>query len=708
MSGLALAVGACSQSESGLGGAGSDAKASPTSSAAMMEMGDKVWASGDPAAAARFYLAAANAAPHETEPKLKLARALQTLGAHRAAISVYDNVLAAKPDEYEARRGLANALISLDRPREAVGHFEKVIAATGDYRAYNGLGVAEDMLGDHKAAIAAYKAGLAKQPHSLTLRNNYGLSLALAGHYRKATDVLHEVAADKNATARHRQNLALVYGLAGNFSYAAQIARIDLDAPAVARNLAYYAWLRRQPRKTVNRAIKDGVPTKLTNLHGSVPAPKAAPKPVKAPAAKPRKEAKVERFELQQKPASKSPASKPQVRVEAKAKAMPKPEPKAQPKHETAMAQPRPKAKPRLKETMAHSAPMQKSTSVLAAKPAAKPANAKAAAKTAARLAETKVAAVKPPVKAPVKPPVKAPVKGPLKTVSKAAPRPAPARADVDIWAMPAPAAPTAKAAAAAAMTKTKHVATPAAKFAAVWAKTKSQTRPYVERHAPEHKANTQTAARPPKAAMESMAPRKAPASRADVDIWAMPAAPEKPAAKAPMMPKKTPETRADVETSAMPVPAPAEPTKPAAASMKPEMAPKAPEKALESRADVDIWAVPAAPQKPTENRKPAKKPEAAVAAKTAPGTPAPAAANKLEAKPAVKSEAATHGGADDKTSVIVPLLPETGGKRGEAAPKRWHGASLGGVNFHEARLVFARAERGDGDAQVWIFPLQR
>lgn len=652
MSGLALAVGACSPGELGLGGSDSESKASLHSAAAMMEMGDKVWASGDAAAAARFYLAAANAAPGEVEPKLKLARALQTLGAHRAAISVFDAVLATKPDAHEARRGLANALISLDRPRDAVVHFEKVIAATGDYRAYNGLGVAQDMLGDHKAAIAAYKAGLAKEPASLTLRNNYGLSLALAGHYREATDILHEVAADKHATARHRQNLALVYGLSGNFGYAAQIARIDLDAPAVARNLAYYAWLRRQPRAAVNKAIKEGPPAKLTSLPAAAPAkaPEKAPAKAKAAPAKPRKEAKIERLELQ---------------------------PKAKPK--AVAAHPQPKAAPRLKETAAAAtpAPMQKSTAVLPGKAADKPANAKAAAKTAARvahakLAEANVAAVKPPLKAPLKAPVKPPVKAPIKTVAKPAPQAATARADIDIWAMPAPAETPAKAAPQPApKAEMPKAEMPKAKMPGAEAPT-----------APAPKAEAPKAAETP---MTEARPR--PAAGPNADILA--------AARAPQAPMAEPTIKPEPETKApMPLKAPEEAKTPAAGP--PEA--KAPETKTEltlpaARADIDIWAIPGVPAGTAETK----------AAKTVAAKPAAPAA-----KPEPKPQAKRDTGGDDKTSVIVPLLPERSGKAG-AAPKGWNGVSLdGGASFQHARLIFARAERGDGDTEVWIFPAPR
>jgi len=237
-------------------------KAKTRSAKALIRMGDATWRRGNTAAAARFYQAAANAAPNDPVPTYKLARALQAMGAHVAAADSYRKVLLLRPGNADAKRQIANTLISLDKPQEAIVLYQEVIAAGGDYRAFNGLGVALDMTGKHKDALAAYRAGLAKEPESLTLKNNLALSMALAGQYTSAARVLRTVTAHPQATARHRQNLALVYGLAGQDHQAAQMARADLDTPSVSRNLAYYTWLRRQPRWMVKKMLHKGAPVK--------------------------------------------------------------------------------------------------------------------------------------------------------------------------------------------------------------------------------------------------------------------------------------------------------------------------------------------------------------------------------------------------------------------------------------------------------------
>jgi Flp pilus assembly protein TadD len=76
------------------------------------------------------------------------------------------------------------------------------------------------------------------------LRNNLGLSLAFAGHYKGAIEILRPLALRPGASARDRQNLALAYGLSGDVDQAKKFARMDMDSREVERNLSYYAALR--------------------------------------------------------------------------------------------------------------------------------------------------------------------------------------------------------------------------------------------------------------------------------------------------------------------------------------------------------------------------------------------------------------------------------------------------------------------------------
>lgn len=273
---IALLTGSCSSSIfEGNTSKTSDITRTLHSPKALISMGDTTWRGGDVDSAARFYQAAVRIAPEDPVPNFRLGRALQAMGAHKAAAEQFRKVLELQPANGEAKRQLANTLISLDDPEGSIRLYREVIAKSGDHRAFNGLGVALDMTGKHKEALAAYRAGLAKAPDNLSLKNNLALSMAIAGNYDKAAKVLRHVAEDPRATPRHRQNLALVYGLAGYETAAARVARIDLDGPSVKRNLDYYNWLRQQPRWMVKKMLRNGAPIKPQAANAQ---PKAKPR----------------------------------------------------------------------------------------------------------------------------------------------------------------------------------------------------------------------------------------------------------------------------------------------------------------------------------------------------------------------------------------------------------------------------------------------
>ena len=100
------------------------------------------------------------------------------------------------------------------------------------------------MRGDHETAQQRYIDGLEIAPDNTSLRNNLALSLALAGDYDEAVQVLSRIAAGPTPSLAARHNLALVYGLKGDMDKAAQIGRRDLTEAEVRSNLACYARLR--------------------------------------------------------------------------------------------------------------------------------------------------------------------------------------------------------------------------------------------------------------------------------------------------------------------------------------------------------------------------------------------------------------------------------------------------------------------------------
>lgn len=222
---------------------------------AMIRVGEATRQAGDPANAVLFFRRAHALVPFKAEPLVRLGVALNDLGQFNEAAEAFRDALNIEHNNTEALRGLGFALIGLNQPELAIDQFKAAIAIEPDYRSFNGLGVASDHLGQHKAAQDYYESGLKIFPNNLTLLNNLGLSQILSRDYDAAIGTLVGAVQQPGASARQRQNLALAYGMAGKDTDAARVSRIDLGPRDVQDNLAYYPILRGADDKVLLAAI---------------------------------------------------------------------------------------------------------------------------------------------------------------------------------------------------------------------------------------------------------------------------------------------------------------------------------------------------------------------------------------------------------------------------------------------------------------------
>jgi tetratricopeptide (TPR) repeat protein len=141
--------------------------------------------------------------------------------------------------------GLGRVYLVEHKPGEAVSYLDLAIkrGATAAF-VWNDKGVALDQLRRHQEAQQAYRTGLNNYPNDRALRNNLALSLAMAREFREAESMLRILASDPGATARTRQNLALVLGLEGDDAGARRIAEADLDGAALDNNEHFYDYMR--------------------------------------------------------------------------------------------------------------------------------------------------------------------------------------------------------------------------------------------------------------------------------------------------------------------------------------------------------------------------------------------------------------------------------------------------------------------------------
>lgn len=200
---------------------------------------------GDFASAIDLYKRVLSANPDDFTAMAELGSTQLEMGAIYDGIDTFNKIPSSSPEQLDAQIGLERAQLMLSNPTKALEYADKAMAiAPKNIRAMVGRGVALDMLARHVEAQEAYRAALALMPHDMGATSNLALSLAMTGQYDDAIRILTPIARAPEATARIRQNLALIYGLKGDDDAARALNRVDLDEQTTEKNLQFYAAAR--------------------------------------------------------------------------------------------------------------------------------------------------------------------------------------------------------------------------------------------------------------------------------------------------------------------------------------------------------------------------------------------------------------------------------------------------------------------------------
>lgn len=219
--------------------------ASGMSSDQLVRIASASASSGDLSLAMKLYRDASKKAPRDPTPWIGLGDTMVSARLLDQATEAYDNALNLEPASPGVKLGMARIHLMLEQAPEARALLEEVQETQPEnWRIYNSLGVSEDLAKNHARAQDYYLQALDFSPRNLSVLTNYSLSLALEGNYADAISLLEDVIEEPSATARHRQNLALVYGLAGSENNAKQMARRDLSDRDVENNMNFYRFIR--------------------------------------------------------------------------------------------------------------------------------------------------------------------------------------------------------------------------------------------------------------------------------------------------------------------------------------------------------------------------------------------------------------------------------------------------------------------------------
>ena len=182
-----------------------------------------------------------------------LGDALLAAGRDLEASQAFERALAVQPDLPEAHYGYARAMIAIRRPEVAVDHLRRLTESRPGTRRRSMRWVWRTT----SWASTRWRRDLPQGPGHAAglgpLRNNLALSLALQEQFPDALDELRPIAEGPGSTRRTRQNLALVYGLQGDFAAAERLSRVDLAGGELQDNLSYFATVRGMEDPAVRR-----------------------------------------------------------------------------------------------------------------------------------------------------------------------------------------------------------------------------------------------------------------------------------------------------------------------------------------------------------------------------------------------------------------------------------------------------------------------
>jgi tetratricopeptide (TPR) repeat protein len=125
------------------------------------------------------------------------------------------------------------------RHKEAIEEFRKVLLIEPTYvKAYNGIGVSNDLLGDFHTAIKYYKMALSLNPNLDYIYNNLGYSYLLQGNLDDAITALEKAIVINGQDQRFHNNLGLAYGEKGQYDLALTEFKLASDEAKAQHNMA--------------------------------------------------------------------------------------------------------------------------------------------------------------------------------------------------------------------------------------------------------------------------------------------------------------------------------------------------------------------------------------------------------------------------------------------------------------------------------------
>jgi Flp pilus assembly protein TadD len=126
-----------------------------------------------------------------------------------------------RPGNPDSHYLLAGYFQQRGQHREAIAEFKKVLTIDPAYvKAYNGLGVSHDLLGEFGNALLSYETAISLDPAQAYLHNNLGYSWLMQGNPDRAISAFQKAVSLNPRERRFHNNLASAYSEKAQFQLA--------------------------------------------------------------------------------------------------------------------------------------------------------------------------------------------------------------------------------------------------------------------------------------------------------------------------------------------------------------------------------------------------------------------------------------------------------------------------------------------------------
>ena len=143
---------------------------------------------------------------------------------------------------------------------EAIEEFKKAILIDPSYvKAYNGMGVSCDLIGDYPRAIESYKKAVSLNPDLSYVQNNLGYSYLLQGNSDEAIAAFKKAIVLNNQEKRFHNNLGQAYAMNNRFDLAMEEFKLAGDEGKAHYNIAqlyYKKGLYKEAKSNYAKAIE--------------------------------------------------------------------------------------------------------------------------------------------------------------------------------------------------------------------------------------------------------------------------------------------------------------------------------------------------------------------------------------------------------------------------------------------------------------------